>query len=191
MWCKPCPRSPVSQLRSWPCRKPGRAVATFPSKTTGNLQFSLIWTSSSQFVPGEGLGKAGSIRAALRPGLPLHGTEQRFGKSKPFSPWICSAARRADIGAEFFPCSSHALKAGGTHRVAPSRVSDLPTQHHPTPSSSAAAIPYHDPNHPPSSAKLHLGQAPELTPPQSPQPSPAAPRLTSLALLRIFSTRMR
>lgn len=59
--------SPAPQLRSWPGRKPARAVAKFPPKTTGNLQFALIWTSSSPGVSWEGLGKAGPIRAALQP----------------------------------------------------------------------------------------------------------------------------
>lgn len=54
---KPCPRSPVSQLRSRPCRKPARAVAKLPSKTTGNLQFALIWTSGSPGARREGLGE--------------------------------------------------------------------------------------------------------------------------------------
>ena len=181
MQWKPCPRSPASQLRSWLCRKPGRATAKSPSKTTGNFQFALIWTSSSQLTPGEGLGKAGCIRTALQPRLPLHGTEQRFGKSKPF-PMDVQCCPKSRYGSWVFSCSSHMLKAGGTHRVVPTRVSDLLTQHHLTPSSGAPAIPYHKPKSPTKLCKTPFWASPGAdtaskpsSPPRQPPHSPLWP----------------
>lgn len=52
------------------------------------------------------------------------------------------------------------LKASRTHRVAPSRVSDLLTQHHPTSNSSAPAIPHHNSKSPTKLCKTPFWSSP-------------------------------
>lgn len=52
------------------------------------------------------------------------------------------------------------LKASRTQRVAPTRVSDLLTQHHPTSSSSAPAIPYHNSKSPTKLCKTPFWSSP-------------------------------
>lgn len=82
-----------------------------------------------------------------------------LGNQNP-SPWICSGTQRAAIGAGFSLGRSHMLKASRTQRVAPTRVSDLPTQHHPNSNSSAPTIPYHNSKSPTKLCKTPFWSSP-------------------------------
>ena len=123
-------------------------------------------------TPGEGLGKAGSIRAALQPGLPLPGAKHCSGKSKhfPVDAQCCWKSRyRSWVFPLQFPCAESWWDTQGCSQQCfgpadpASPASKLQC--------SGNTLPQHK-NHLPSSAKLHFRQTLELTPSQSLQPPP-------------------